>query len=886
VKEEDAMRWLAQLRMRMQMLFLRGKATARLEDELRFHLERQIAENLAAGMNSEEARYAALRKFGNPALLREQARATWSWTWLELLARDLRYGVRTLWRTPGFAIVAILVMALGIGANVALFTVVRSVLLKPLPFVEPDRLVALYEHSADDQYPYNVIAPGVFAEWRRQNRSFSDLALFGDAEFSLSGASGQLPEKVRGASCTWNLLSTLGVQPALGRDFTAADDRHSANATVLMSWGLWKRRFAGNPAILNQSIHLDGQSYTVIGILPAGFAYPDAATQLWTPVYHYEPAAYMEHIENHQFQAVGRLKPGVTAAQGVAELSVITRRLRDQHPENPFVSKAANMRPLLEDMVGDIERPLLVLLAATGCVLLIACLNVANLLVARAAARRKELAIRMAMGGGRLRLLRERLMESLLLSAAGGTMGLLLAYGAVRWLVSTRQGMSRVEAISIDGAVAAFTVALIALCALFAGLISSLSAKGNQLLLSLQDSARGSSTGRAHTALRRLLLAAEVGLTVVLLISAGLLLKSYQRLRSSDLGCITQNVLTMRIGLPGARYKTPGPAPVNFFETLLGRVRALPGVEAAGIVEAVPGQGYWQDEGFSVVEHPPLPQGLAQYAIFRSADPGYFAAMGIPLLRGQTFDPNRKLDRANQAIVNAAFAKQYFPNEDPLGKHLKVENEDHEIVGIVGDTRYSLAEDPKPIQYYPLYAGKENSGTLVIRSSRDVEALALPVQRILQEIDRDLPVSDVLTMDQLLGKSTQDESFNATLLATFAALSLLLAAVGLFGVLSYIVAQRTGEIGIRIALGARREQVLRQMLLDGLRPALFGLAFGLVASVGAARLIRSMLYGIQPLDPAVFAAVSAMLLLVAAMACLIPAWRASRLDPIQALRME
>jgi putative ABC transport system permease protein len=879
------MRWFVQLRMRIQMLFGLGKAAARLDDELQFHLEQQIAENLAAGMSADEARYAALRNFGNPALLREQARATWSWTWLELLLRDLRYGVRTLARTPGFAAIAIVVIALGIGANVALFTIVRSVLLKPLPYKDPDQLVALYEHSADDQYPYNIIAPGVFAEWKKQNRSFSDLALLGDAEFNLSGVSGQLPEKVRGAACTWNLLPTLGVQPALGRNFTEADDRHSANATVLMSWGLWKRRFGGDPAILNQTIHLDGQPYTVIGILPAGFAYPDASMQLWTPVYHYKPAEQMDSLAAHQFQAIGRLKPGITAAQGVADLSVITRRLHDQHLDNPFVGKAANIKPLLEDMVGDIKQPLYVLLAATCCVLLIACLNVANLLVARAAARRKELAIRTALGGGRLRLLRERLMESFLLSAAGGAAGLLLAYGAVHWLLSTRKDMSRVEAIHIDGVVALFTVGLIVLCALFAGLISSLSTKSNQLLLSLQDSARGSSTGRAHTALRRSLLAAEVGLTVVLLIGAGLLLKSYQRLRSSDLGCITQNVLTMRIQLFGNRYREPAQQ-VNFYTALLARVRALPGVDAAGIAEAVPGQGYWQDEDFSVVEHPPLPQGTAQYAIYRFADSGFFAAMDIPLLRGHTFDPNRKLDQADQAIVNASFVKQYFPNEDPLGKHLHNEKRDYEIVGIVGDTRYSLAEDPKPIQYYPLYEGKENAGTLVLRSSRDVEQLAMPVQRIIQEMDHDLPVSDVLTMDQLLGKSTMDESFNATLLAVFAGLSLLLVAVGLFGVLSYIAAQRTSEIGIRIALGAQREQVLWQMLMDGLRPAIFGLGFGLAASVGAARLMRSILYGTQPLDPVVFASVAAMLLLVAALACMVPAWRASRLDPMRALRTE
>jgi predicted permease len=341
----------------------------------------------------------------------------------------------------------------------------------------------------------------------------------------------------------------------------------------------------------------------------------------------------------------------------------------------------------------------------------------------------------------------------------------------------------------------------------------------------------------------------------------------------------------MRIQLFGGRYREPAQV-VNFYAALLARVRALPGVDAAGMVEAVPGQGYWQDEDFGIVEHPPLPQGTLQYAIYRFADSGYFAALGIPVLRGHAFDPNRKLDQANQAIVNAAFAKQYFPNEDPLGKHLHNEKQDYEIVGVVGDTRYSLAEDPKPIQYYPLFSGKFNSGTLVIRSSRNVEQLATPVQRMIQDMDHDLPVSDVLTMNQLLGKTTLDESFNATLLTVFAALSLLLAAVGLFGVLSYIVAQRTSEIGIRIALGAQRQRVLRLMLLDGLWPALFGLGLGLAASAALAKQIESMLYGTKPLDPAVFVAVAALLALVAVLACMVPAWRASRLDPMQALRME
>jgi putative ABC transport system permease protein len=868
--------------MRMRMLFQRRKAAERLDDELSFHLEQQIAENQAAGMSAEEARFAALRSFGNPALLREEARATWSWNWLEAAVREVRYGFRTLGRTPGFATLAILVMALGIGANVALFTVVHSVLLKPLPYPKPEQLMMVYEHLGDSVQ--NPVAPGMYTAWKEQNRSFSSLALTGETDLNLAAAGGQLPEKLRGIGCTWNLFPTLGVQPALGRIFTATDDQPSANRTVLLSWSLWKRRFGSDPAIVNRTIQLNSLSYTVIGVMPEWFAFPDAATPLWTPIYRYEPEGSMTGLGDHEYQVIGRLKPGVRAAQGLSDLSAISHHLHDAHLDNPFVGNSASVLPLLDDMVGRTKRPLYVLLAATSCVLLIACLNVANLLVARGAARRKELAIRAALGGGRLRLLRERLMESFLLAAAGGAAGLLLAHGAVRLLVHARPEMSRVEAIHIDGVVAAFTVGLIPLCALFAGLVASLSSKDKQLLTALQDSAHGASTGNAGVRMRRVLLAAEVGLTVVLLIAAGLLLESYARLRASDLGCTTDNTLTMRIAPFGPRYREHAQV-VNFYTSLLEGVRALPGVEAAGFTTAVPGQGYWGDHSFEIAEHPPLPQGQAQFAIARSADPGYFAAQKIRILRGHSFDPSRKLDQANQAVINDAFAKQYFPNEDPIGKHLRM-NRDYEIVGIVSNTRYSLAEAPAPVQYYPLYSGSSNNGVLVIRAGRNVEQLALPVQRIVQKLDHDLPVSDVLTMDQLLGKSTLDESFNATLLVGFAVLSLLLAAVGLFGVLSYVVAQRTGEIGIRIALGAQREQVLSTVLLDGLRPALFGLALGLAGSVAVVRLIRSMLFQTQPLDPAVFAGVAVTLLLVSAAACLIPAWRASRLDPMQALRTE
>src|SRR5580658_8126537 len=866
------------------------KRDADLERELRSDLELEEEEQREGGVTGEEARYAALRAFGNPTLIREQTRAIWSWNWLESLARDLRISLRTLRRTPGFTVIAILVMALGIGANVALFSVVRVSLKKKLPFQEPDRLVMLYECCLDenDTAGHNVVSPGMYAEWKTQNQSFSNLALVKDSRVGLSGSGGRLPEKLASGEFSWDLLRTLGVEPALGRDFTQTDDSPAANGTVILSWGLWKRRFGGDRAILNQTIDLDAIPYTVIGIMPAGFDFPDPATQLWTPVYHDRPPQMMEALDAHMFRVVGRLKPGVTAAQGVADLSVISQRIHNEHLSEPFVYRSAKSRPLLEHIVGEIKKPLYVLMEATCCLLLIACLNVANLLVARAAARRRELAIRTAMGGGWLRLTRERLMESLLLSSAGGALGLALAAAALAWLERTRADMSRVESIHIDGVVAAFTVGIIVLCALFSGSIAAFSASDKRVLSALHETSRSVSGGNARATLRKVLLTLEVGLTVILLIGAGLLLKSYERLRSADMGCITQGVITMHLGIPDARYATPAQR-ANFFRTLLERVRALPGVDTAGFVTAVPGQGYRSDWGFTIVEHPPLPQGNGLFAINRWADSKYFGAMGIPIVRGRTFDDGKRLDAANEVIISQSFANQYFPGEDPIGKHLHVELNEHRtsvIVGIVGDTRYEIGEASKPIQYYPLNAGVETVGTLVIRSSRNVEEFALPVERIVAEMDHDLVVSDVLTMDQLLGKHTSDQSFNATLLTAFATLSMLLAAVGLFGVMSYIAAQRTTEIGIRIALGAKREHVMRKMLMDGMWPAVLGLVLGLAASLEVGQLMRDLLYEVRPLDPAVFAGVVALVLVVAALACFVPARRASRLDPMQALRAE
>jgi predicted permease len=878
------MRWFARLSVRSRMLFHRAAVGASLDDELRFHIERLAAENRASGMPPEEARYAALRAFGNPALLREQTRATWSWNQLESLWRDLRYSLRTLRRTPGFTTVAVIVMALGIGANVALFTVVRSVLLKPLPFANPDRLLMVYESRTGEIR--NSVAGGIFGEWKKYNQSFERMAIVRTGEVQFSGAAGQLPERLKGAASSWELFSTLGVHPAIGRDFTAADDSPSANGTVMLSSSLWQRRFGSDPGVLGTTVNLDTKPYTVIGVMPPWFAFPESSTELWIAAYHEVAPDTMNPYDNHMWNVVGRLKPGVTASQATADVSAISWRIHNQHLDKPFVMGHAMSRPLLEHMVGKIKQPLYILLAATACLLLIACLNVANLLVARAAARCKEMAIRTALGGGWLRLLRERLIESLLLSCVGGVAGLVFAYAIVAWLVRTRQDMARVDAIHIDTVVALFTFGVIAFCALFSGSIAAFSAGNRQTLGALREGSRTVTGSGRRALLRRALVSVEIGLTVVLLIGAGLLIRSYERLRSTDVGCITDNVLTMRIALPNARYNSPE-IRANFYDILLARVRALPGVETATFDTLVPGQGYGGDWGFTIPEHPPQPIGQGSTAIMRYADSSYFAALGIPVLRGRTFDESKRLDRADEVVISQSLANTYFPGEDPIGKHLKLfEAKPEVVVGIVADTRYLIGEEPQPTQYHALRSGKCKSGTLTIRASRDIESFALPAQKIVNELDHDLSVSDVLTMNQVIGKSTLNESFNATLLLTFAVLATLLAAVGLFGVLSYVVAQRTTEIGIRMALGAQRGQVLRRVLFDGLRPALIGLACGIGAGAATVQLMRSMLYQTAPLDPAVFAVVAFALLSVAAVACAVPAWRASRLDPMQALRTE
>jgi len=865
---------------------------ADLERELRSDLELEEEEQRERGLPPEEAHYAAHRAFGNPTLIRGQTRAVWSWNRLESLARDLRYGLRSLRRTPGFTIIAIIVMALGIGANVALFTVVRSVLLRPLPYHDPGRLVSIYQADQRPGHPewspWLPVDAGSMRDWQQAAHGMADMAFISAwQQYNVSAENGKLPEQIDAGWCSSNFFPLLGVELALGRVFTADDDRPGAAATAVLSYSFWKLRYGGDSAIVGKSIWLNAKPYTIIGVLPESFNYSSKMVgtpiQLWTPLLHEAPPSLLTTYEDHEFLVTARLLHGTTLPMLIDRLRAVQKQIVAAHPKPSVRNSVAGMS-MLDDAVFGYKTPLYALLAATGCVLLIACMNVAGLLIARTAARVREQAIRAALGGGRLRLLRERLVESTILSVSAGALGLLLAWAAVQWLMHTRQDMHRVQAIHADGIVIAFALGAIAICMLFSGLIAAASSANRQILSVLHESSRTQSPGRARSTLRRTLLIVEVGLTVVLLVGAGLLLKSYQRLRNVDLGVPIDNVLTMHVSLPDARYGKPE-QPIAFFEDLIARVRAVPGVESAGLVSSAPAEGWNGDELMTVVEHAneqPIDM------MMRGADPGYFHAIGIPLLSGRIFRTDERLDRADVAVISLAAAKAFFPHEDPIGKHLKstFTGKVVKVVGVVGDTRWYASVSPQPTLFCPLYGNDYSAATIVVRSARDVTSFALPVQKIVGQLDPDLPVSDVETLRDAVGRTAIDSQFDAILVLAFAVIALVLAATGLYGVLAYLVTQRTSEIGIRIALGAQRGRVLRLMLLDGLWPAFIGITTGLIASGAVVRLIRSMLYETQPLDPVVFAAVAALLLLVAAAACLAPAWRAARIDPIRALRTE
>ena len=873
------------------------KRNADLERELRSDLETEEEEQRERGLPTEEAHYAALRAFGNPTLIRQQTRAVWSWNRFDDVLRDLRIGARSLCRSPGFTAIAVLVMALCIGATTSLFTVVRSVLLRPLPFRDPSRLVMIYEHFRDAAanvggFNYNPVAPADFFDWRTQTHGFEDMAAIRPWQFNLTGEGGELPEIVQASGGSWNLFPMLGVPAAIGRTFTQSEDRPDGYSAMI-TWSLFERRFGGDASIIGTQIHLDGKPYTVVGVLPKWFTYPDAKVQVWVP-YRTDTSPQMpeilKHHDYHFNDVIARLRPDVSLKSALSQVEAVQYRDHLEHLNAPVAEDVAT-RTLADALAKNVKEPLMILLCAAACMLLIGCLNIANLLVARSAARQKEIAIRSALGAQRSALIRAQMAESLLVSLAGGVAGVLLSLAATRWLVSTWQDLPTAQGIHADGAVLAFACALVVGAALLAGLLPAISSTGKSAVAALQTSSRNMAGSRARTTLRKTLLTFEIATTVVLLVGAGLLLKSFWKLWTTDVGCATDNVLTMDYTLPDQKYNTPEKRNA-FNEALMDRVSALPGVRAVALGSAVPGSGWGGDDVFTIPERPAISPGAAQPdAMIRVASPQYFTALEIPLLSGRFFTRDDRAGQPKTALISRQLARQYFPGENPIGKHLHVpahDTADYQIVGVVGDTLYRVGQPGKPTMYFPvLNADNDVHGlTLVVRTASDPLAYSVPVQKQFAAIDPELPVSDVYTMKQIIQRSLGNASLSASLVLAFALLSLVLASVGLYGVLAYLTTQRNSEIGIRLALGARREQVVRLIVGEGMRPAIYGLALGFAASAGAVRLIETMLYGTRPLDPAIFAAVAATLLGVAALACLFPAWRASRLDPMQALRIE
>jgi putative ABC transport system permease protein len=874
--------------------FRRRKADRELRDEIEVYLAEETADNMARGMEPEQARRQARIKLGNPRSVRETLWQQNTVALVDAAGRDLKYATRTLARSPGFSLIAITVMVLCIGAVTSLFTVVRSVLLRPLPFRDPARLVMIYEHFRDpgmnaQGFNYNTVAPADYYDWRTQTHGFEDMAAWRYWQFNLTGEHGELPELVSARGGSWNLFPLLGVPAAIGRTFAESEDRPDGTA-VMLTWNLFERRFGGDQSIVGRQIHLDGKPYTVVGVLPKWFAYPDAKVQVWVTFASGMPPEVLKHHDYHFSRVVARLRPDVSLASALNQVEALQYRLHSQYLNAP-VAEDVVPRTINDDLAKDVKKPLLLLMCSVGCMLLIGCLNVANLLVARGAVRQKEVAIRGALGAQRLTLIRGQLTESLLICLAGGGGGVLLSLAATNWMASTWKDLPNAVGIHADGVVLGFACALVFSAALLAGLLPAISSTGKAVFASLQASSRNTSGNLSRATLRKTLLTVEIAVTVVLLIGAGLLIRSFVRLRSTDVGCVTDNVLTLDYSLPAQKYASP--EKVNAFnEALLEQVRAMPGVRAAALGSGVPGAGAGEDDAFTIPEQPPIAQSTAlPDALYRRVDPGYFSALQIQLLKGRFFTSDDRIGHPKTVIISHQLEQQYFPGQSPLGKHLHVVpygDADFEIVGVVADTLYQVGQPSRPVMYYPVLSGSSGPGglTLVVRTASDPLAMSVPVEKEIAALDPELPVSNVQTMQQAIGDSLGNTSFSATLVLSFAVLSLVLASVGLYGVLSYLMTQRTTELGVRMALGAQRDQVLRLMLFDGLRPAIIGLALGALASAGITQLIGSMLYDTRPLDPLVYVTVTLSLLMVATLASMIPAWRASRLDPMQALRAE
>jgi len=802
------------------------------------------------------------------------------------LWQDIKYGVRMLLKSPGFTFVAVFALALGIGANTAIFSVVNGVLLRSLPFPDAERLVWFDGVSPARGITESSLSMPDYLDWRSQADAFESTTAFVEGSAILSNGDAE-PERVPRGVVTAGFFPTIGVNPVQGRALLPEDERSGSEPVAVLSHGLWQRRFGGNPNVVGSRLTLSGRSVTVVGVMPAGFDYP-AKAQLWMPL---KTDADDERRDNRYLQVLARLKPTATLAQAQTQIDTLSGRLGQQYPETNG-GWSARLTGLQEWTTRSVRTSLLLLLGAVGFVLLIACANVANLLLARASARRKEIALRSALGAGRLRIIRQLLTESLLLACLGGAVGLALSLFLTDLLVAISPAdVPRLDEIGLDARVLGFTVGVVCLVGLLFGLAPALHASKTDLNAALKEGGRSSTEGRGRNRVRSLLIVSEIALSLLLLIGAGLLIKSFVLLRDVNPGFDAENVLTMRISLPAARYKEPQQQ-ANFYRELTERVKNLPGVEATGATVSLPLGGSNFSVGRSFVrEGRPLTTENSLDTDYFVATPDYFKAMRIPVTAGRLFTERDTKETSPVVVVNESLARRVFPGEDPLGKRLTVWRDEkfaREIIGIVGDVKSGRLDAETGSQIYVPHAQDAAWGglSLAVRTKSEPEALTAAVRGAVLAIDKNQPVYDIKTMDDALSASIANSRLVVLLFGVFALFALLLATVGIYGVISYSVAQHTHEIGIRMALGAQRTDVLRLVVEQGMKLTLLGVVAGITAALVLTRVMASLLYGVSPTDPLVFAGVGLLLTIVALLACYIPARRASKVDPMVALRYE